>query len=74
MKKMKPEKYLGKTIKFVTAHRFRTVYGMAGARRVEAYVDNIFIAKGSTKAIALKEAKAVLDWRKERESKGLKHM
>ena len=57
---MKSEKYLGKTIKFIKLRRFRTTYGYAGSDRVEAYVDNSLIAKGSTKAEALKEAKNIL--------------
>lgn len=57
---MKPEKYLGKTIEFIKLHRFMTHYGYGGSEKVEAYEDNVFIASGSTKAEALKEAKKVL--------------
>lgn len=57
---MKSEKYLGKTIKFVKLSKFRTSYGYAGSSRVEAYVGDACIARGRTKAEALKEAKRVL--------------
>ena len=57
---MKSEEYKGRIISFAKSMRFRTTYGYAGSNHVEAFVNGVGIARGDTKADALREAKKVI--------------